>query len=92
VKGCRGHVELAKQAQVLLGEIHDHRDQLVDALRLQTIANAREGAGTLLFHIATHGIGGERHRDDVLAEAPVLDCGQEHSPPICVPRPVTTVR
>ena len=39
VKGCGGHFQLAKQGQIPLSEIHDHRDQLVDALRVQMIAN-----------------------------------------------------
>jgi hypothetical protein len=74
VKGCRSHIQLAEQDQVLLREIDDYCDKLVDALSFQVIANARKCAGALSLPIG-RGISRERGRDYVLAEAPVLECG-----------------
>jgi hypothetical protein len=70
----RCHIEPAKQRRVPLGDLHDHCHEGVDALRLQMIANPAEHAGAVGLCLAAEGIGRERHRDHVLAEAPVLEC------------------
>lgn len=75
----RGEVELAEQLRVMLGEIHDHVDQDIDALGLQMRPDPAEGADAIdlavVRSVGQSFIGGERCRHHVLAEPPIRESG-----------------
>ena len=68
----RGHLQLAEQGRIALGEVDDHRDE--DSVRLirEMGADAGERAGAL-FGAVIDLVRGERRRHHVLAEAIVVE-------------------
>ncbi len=89
----RGRVQFAEQVQVPLGQAHDHLDKGIDTFSLQMIANARKRADAFRIGTAARGVRGQRRRHHVLLQNPQSSkARQEHSPPMLLPRPVTSVR
>ena len=68
-----GHIELAQQSRIPLGQFHDHLDQGVNTPGLEIIPDARERARTVRCAVFASRVGCKRRGDHMLAKSPILE-------------------